>query len=163
MNENCYTKDILYSSHIKKCIANCDAIPGKLFPDFNPYLFQPGKFLGCLLPLLFQLLPVSLGELLRLAAVLPLEPGGLLLGLAPGRLQGPFIPLLQHLLLDGQVFQSLEITIWKLFYHVCGDFQYHSQSGSGIPAVVMVVAIIIYNDPSTLYTKEGLKCYLKIN
>ena len=24
MKENCYTKDILYSSHVKKCIANCD-------------------------------------------------------------------------------------------------------------------------------------------
>ena len=32
MEENCYTKDILYSSHMQKCIANCDAIPGKLFP-----------------------------------------------------------------------------------------------------------------------------------
>ena len=38
MEKNCYTKDILYSAVIqciKKCRANCDAIPGKLFPGLS--------------------------------------------------------------------------------------------------------------------------------
>ena len=32
MEENWYPKDTLCSSHAK-CIANCYAVPGKLFPD----------------------------------------------------------------------------------------------------------------------------------
>ena len=58
MKENCYAKDILYSSHIKKWkIANCNAIPGKLFPGH--YFFVRSQIWENLLSTI-SLLPVCL-------------------------------------------------------------------------------------------------------
>ena len=39
MEENCYTQDICMAV-MQKCIANCNAIPGKLFPADSADLYE---------------------------------------------------------------------------------------------------------------------------